>query len=86
MTEDTDNFTRLTWGDLKEWAGAKTLSRGRPYQQEGRVRDLARLPDGDHLRENPAEKPYKTSALSPAIPASARRSLPRRSPSSTSSV
>ncbi len=45
--ETSDNFRTLTWGDLEEWAGAKTLSRGRRYQQEGRVRDLARLPEGD---------------------------------------
>lgn len=42
-------FTRLTWGDLEEWAGAKTLSRGRRYQEEGRVQDLARLPGGGDL-------------------------------------
>ena len=44
MTEKPETFTRLTWGDLEEWAGAKTLFRGRRYQEEGRVQDLARLP------------------------------------------
>ena len=47
MAEESDIPMALTWGDLEEWAGAKTLARGRRYQQEGRVRDLARLPDGD---------------------------------------
>ncbi len=45
---DSSNiFRTLTWGDLAEWAGAKTLSRGKRYQREGRVRDLACLPYGD---------------------------------------
>ena len=61
MTEDTDNFTRLTWGDLEEWAGAKTLSRGRRYQQEGRVRDLARLPDGDLIAWVAGTERYATT-------------------------
>ena len=47
MTVEPEIFTRLTWGNLEEWAGAKTLTRGRRYQEEGRVRDLARLPEGD---------------------------------------
>lgn len=45
--ESSDIFRALTWGDLDEWAGAKTLSRGKRYQHEGRVQDLACLPGGD---------------------------------------
>ena len=61
MIEEPDNFTRLTWGDLEEWAGAKTLSRGRRYQQEGRVRDLACLPGGDLIAWVAGTERYATT-------------------------
>jgi uncharacterized Zn finger protein len=31
----------LTWDDLEEWAGPRSLTRGRSYQRSGHVRDLA---------------------------------------------
>jgi len=34
-------FANLTWNDLEEWAGSKIVSRGKSYQHQGRVRDLA---------------------------------------------
>lgn len=61
MTEEPDNFTRLTWGDLEEWAGPNTLSRGRRYQQEGRVRDLALLPGGDLIAWVAGTERYATT-------------------------
>lgn len=36
-----NRFADLTWNDLEEWAGTKIASRGRSYQHQGRVRDLA---------------------------------------------
>jgi uncharacterized Zn finger protein len=36
-----DRFADLTWNDLDQWAGGKILSRGKSYQRQGRVRDLA---------------------------------------------
>lgn len=36
----------LTWDDLNEWAGSKIVSRGRSYQQQGRVSELAHTEDG----------------------------------------
>jgi len=36
----------LTWDDLEEWAGSRSVSRGRSYQRQGRVRDLAISEDG----------------------------------------
>lgn len=30
----------LTWNDLDDWAGARTVSRGRSYQRQGRVKQL----------------------------------------------
>ena len=47
IEQDTsDPFLDLDWKSLGEWAGAKTLSRGRQYQREKRVHDLARSPGG----------------------------------------
>lgn len=39
-------FTDLTWTDLEDWAGGKIFSRGKNYQREGRVSDLAVTDDG----------------------------------------
>ncbi len=39
-------FEDLTWDDLNEWAGSKIVARGRSYQQQGRVSDLAHTEDG----------------------------------------
>lgn len=36
-----DSFADLTWNDLEEWAGSKIVSRGKNYQRQGRVGDLA---------------------------------------------
>jgi len=36
-----DRFADLTWNDLEEWAGSRIVSRGKNYQGQGRVCDLA---------------------------------------------
>jgi len=36
-----DRFADLTWNDLEEWAGNRIVSRGKNYQGQGRVCDLA---------------------------------------------
>lgn len=41
-----DPFQDLTWSDLEQWAGNKTLSRGRSYQTGHRVRDLRKTEEG----------------------------------------
>ncbi|MBW2631613.1 MAG: SWIM zinc finger domain-containing protein [Deltaproteobacteria bacterium] len=41
-----DRFSNLTWNDIEEWAGGKITSRGKNYQQQGRVSDLAVTEDG----------------------------------------
>ncbi len=58
--DSSDIFRTLTWGDLDEWAGAKTLSRGKRYQREGRVRDLACLPRGDLIAWVAGTEKYAT--------------------------
>ena len=41
-----DRFSDLTWDDIEAWAGGKIVSRGKNYQQQGRVSDLAVTEDG----------------------------------------
>jgi len=36
-----DGWTVLSWDDLAEWAGSRSVDRGRTYQKQGRVHDLA---------------------------------------------
>ena len=44
--EENDPFRDLDWAMLEDWAGTKTLSRGRQYQRDGRVRDLVHSANG----------------------------------------
>ncbi len=37
---DLEEWQKLTWEDLADWAGSRTVSRGRGYQQNGYVRAL----------------------------------------------
>ncbi len=39
-------WAALTWDDLDRWAGSRSVSRGRSYQNQGRVKDLAISADG----------------------------------------
>ncbi len=41
----TDPFEGLTWNDLVAWAGNKIVSRGKNYQRNGYVKDLAYTTD-----------------------------------------
>jgi len=38
--------TDLSWDDLTEWAGSRSVERGRSYQRQGRVHDLVISEDG----------------------------------------
>lgn len=42
----TDYFKDLTWEDLEHWAGSTIVSRGKSYQRNGYVRELAKMQDG----------------------------------------
>jgi uncharacterized Zn finger protein len=39
-------WASLNWGDLGDWAGERSVSRGRTYQRQGRVHDLTVSEDG----------------------------------------
>ncbi|MGD9209856.1 MAG: hypothetical protein PVI90_03725, partial [Desulfobacteraceae bacterium] len=41
-----DRFATLSWDDLNHWVGSKIVSRGRNYQQQGRVVELVTANDG----------------------------------------
>lgn len=38
-------WARITWSDVEDWAGDRSASRGRVYQRQRRVTDLAITPD-----------------------------------------
>ena len=42
----SDPFKELTWRDIEDWAGSKIVSRGKSYQKNRKVQDLARTPSG----------------------------------------
>ncbi|MCY4602745.1 MAG: SWIM zinc finger family protein [Gemmatimonadetes bacterium] len=42
----SDPFSKLTWEDIEEWAGAVIVGRGRPYQRNGAVENLGRTAGG----------------------------------------
>ena len=56
-----DPWTKLTWGELEDWAGSGAVSRGRTYQRGGRVRDLAISADGDLLATVSGTERYTTT-------------------------
>jgi uncharacterized Zn finger protein len=41
-----EGWNVLSWDDLTEWAGSRSVERGRAYQKQGRVHDLAISEDG----------------------------------------
>lgn len=44
--DDVELFKGLTWEAIEEWAGSRSLSRGRSYQRSRRVDQLAFTPAG----------------------------------------
>ncbi len=47
MEKKMNSFTGLTWNDIDDWAGNRIAARGRRYQKNGYVSDLAVTVDGD---------------------------------------
>src|ERR1700733_5770873 len=50
----------LTWDDVANWAGSRSVSRGRAYQRDGRVRDLAISTEGKLLATVAGGRRYAT--------------------------
>ncbi|MBC8426067.1 SWIM zinc finger domain-containing protein [bacterium] len=53
-------FETLTWQDLDDWAGSRIAGRGRRYQRQGRVSDLAATDTGVLVANVAGTKPYVT--------------------------
>ena len=45
-------WAALTWDDLEDWAGSRSVARGRTYQRGGRVKDLKISSDGELWRRS----------------------------------
>lgn len=45
-SDPNTGWASLTWDDLAQWAGSRSVSRGQSYQRQGRVKDLAISKDG----------------------------------------
>jgi uncharacterized Zn finger protein len=53
-------FSDLNWNELEDWAGGKIVSRGKSYQRQGRVSDLAVTEDGSLIAWVNGTKRYAT--------------------------
>ncbi|MEA3471180.1 MAG: SWIM zinc finger family protein [Thermodesulfobacteriota bacterium] len=58
-----DWFSDLTWDDIEEWAGGKIVSRGKSYQRQGRVSDLAVADDGNLIAWVAGTERYATRVV-----------------------
>jgi uncharacterized Zn finger protein len=58
-----DRFIDMTWNDFESWAGGKIVSRGRSYQRQGRVSDLAVAADGSLIAWVDGTKNYATRVV-----------------------
>lgn len=55
------NWTALTWNDLERWAGSRSVTRGRDYQRDGRVKNLTISSDGELLATVVGGERYTTT-------------------------
>lgn len=55
-----DRFPDLTWDDIEAWAGGTIGSRGKNYQRQGRVADLAVTEDGSLIAWVDGSERYAT--------------------------
>ena len=55
-------WSALTWDDLEQWAGHRSVERGRSYERQGGVRDLAVSDEGKLLATVQGGKRYVVSA------------------------
>ena len=66
-------WARLTWSDLEDWAGTRSVERGRTYQRGGRVKGLKTLGDSALLARVVGTERYAT--MVELIPGGSRPSL-----------
>ena len=58
--ENTDPFQALKWSDLQAWAGEKATAKGMKYQNEERVKEIKRTPEGGLIARVQGTKTYFT--------------------------
>lgn len=58
--ENADSFRALKWSELDKWAGSRTTSKGKDYQQTGRVKEIKRTPERKLLAMVQGRKEYFT--------------------------
>jgi uncharacterized Zn finger protein len=58
-----DRFADLTWKDIETWAGGTTVSRGKNYQRQGRIADLAVTDDGGLIAWVKGSELYATQVV-----------------------
>lgn len=46
-SKNSDSFKELKWSDLQDWAGGKATAKGIKYQEEERVKEIKRTPEGN---------------------------------------
>jgi uncharacterized Zn finger protein len=56
-------FSDLTWNDIEDWADGKIVSRGKSYQRQGRVSDLAVTDDGSLIAWVDGTERYATRVV-----------------------
>ena len=64
-----EGWNVLSWDDLTEWAGSRSVEQGRDYQRQGRVHDLAISDDGWLLATAATTRFLRCANRKPASPA-----------------
>ena len=59
----TNPFEGLTWNDLNSWTGNKIVSRGKNYQRNGQVKNLACTTDGSLIAWVEGTERYATQVF-----------------------
>ena len=59
-SKNTDPFKELKWSDLQAWAGEKATAKGMKYQDEERVKEIKRTPEGSLIARVQGTKTYFT--------------------------
>ena len=59
-SKNPDPFRALKWSDFQAWAGDKATAKGMKYQDEGRIEEIKRSPEGGLLARVQGTKTYFT--------------------------
>lgn len=62
-SKNADPFKELRWSDLQDWAGVKATAKGTKYQEEERVKEIKRTPEGSLVARVRGTKTYFTEVF-----------------------